>query len=782
VSASSRAEPFVRASGVVLILFSVLARVFTSPSRIPYWDIDPLTSWTPDTTRTPAMSLLFDALVWFAAVLILWAEGRAGRPLPWKSGALALFGCIGVVLHGWMLTPIVAVGGVPPIHGDFHSMTLGSAWASAMIGAWALAMAAREPAVKRAVAATLLGATILLAGKGALQVFIEHPRLVAEFNADKARMLAAQGFQPGSTVARLFERRLLQPEATGWFGLANVYGTFLAAATAAFLALALGGTRAARARAITSGEAGFMWLLGAVAALGLALSQSKGAIAAAVLGCVLVVALRWIESRREPSAESARRGPLRAALRFAPLLLPLLALGAVAARGLFGERPSELSIYFRWQYLLAAGRIIAANAPFGVGPAGFKDQYLLHKEPTNPEEIESPHCLPADWLATLGVFGVAWVILWGIRLWKGGLEDSPRSRSGLGMERRTGDAPRSRSGLVILPLSLFAALAFSWWCEWAALTPEILVVIAGAALLVWLGGRLILRASEADHGALNHALFAAAAVLATHCMIEVTGVFASSAGWVMGMVAIAAARAAPARDGGGRRLSVVGMALCALGTGVLARESARAWGVERMLWEAADEARSATPHGGRPMEPAALDRAILALDASESIAIRDVLRRLNFARALERASRGAPRDLESIHADALLSLHVSTPPTMPGSSAEWARIARTIEITSGALDRPADRADAQESWRRAAELDPHGLTPTLHVARLYAEIGRCAAAARWAARAIEINQNLRLDPLKQLTDAERAEMERLAFSSEATPIPQDPTPVIPSPP
>ncbi|HQR39835.1 MAG TPA: hypothetical protein PLF26_15715, partial [Blastocatellia bacterium] len=73
----------------------------------------------------------------------------------------------------------------------------------------------------------------VLAFRGIEQVFIEHPGTVENFKRNRDAILAAQGWPPDSAMARGYERRLMQAEATGWFGLSNVYASFAAASSVA---------------------------------------------------------------------------------------------------------------------------------------------------------------------------------------------------------------------------------------------------------------------------------------------------------------------------------------------------------------------------------------------------------------------------------------------------------------------------------------------------------------------------------------------------------------------
>ena len=87
------------------------------------------------------------------------------------------------------------------------------------------------------------------------------------------------------------------------------------------------------------------------------------------------------------------------------------ALLAVIARGLVGERIGELSLLFRWFYMQGATHIFADHWLLGVGPADFKDAYMIAKPATSPEDVSSPHSILLDWVATLGLGGLAWCVL-----------------------------------------------------------------------------------------------------------------------------------------------------------------------------------------------------------------------------------------------------------------------------------------------------------------------------------------------------------------------------------
>lgn len=755
-------------------MLAVLVRAFTSASRTPYWDIDPLLSWTPETTRLPSMSLLLDALVWLAAGAIVWAEALAGRAIAWRSGALVLAGTTAVFLHGLALIPLDSKGSAAAPAGDFASLLLGSAWAAAMVGAWALWMAARERAIRSAAAFALLGAITLLAVRGGYQVLVEHPRTVAMFDRDPAAALTAQGFEPGSTNALLFERRLRQSEATGSFGLANVFGSFAGAMLAAWAAVAIGAALAARRGLISGGEAGVMAMMAISAAAALAMSASKGGVAAGIVGVACAGACLLIQGT-PPRATAGKL--LRFAVRWAPALFPALALFAVVARGLIGERISELSLYFRWQYLLAAARIVQDHSLLGVGPASFKDAYLLAKEPTNPEEIESPHSLLFDWAATLGVFGWAWICVWTMWAVQAGAGAVSQSDA---PEEEHERSPRG-SGLILVgtALGVVGAVFLAIATEWAALGADLLLLMAVAMGLWLFAARIATRLDWLERGLLKAALLGASVALGTHAMIEVTPVQPGSAGLFMALIALAASMSAPrstSRPRAARRAAcLLFLAALCVGAAMLAAESWRARRWEHHLWRAAELARrtgEATREAIERGSPAAGWPCSMVQAAAVAGETATMLSELHLAAAIQPSAdeplwlsvrlRAASATCDRLSAaerakilEKAADLARSIVGREPASAGAWMRLGQLLRVKGDSLGTQT-RAEEIESLRRAAALDPHGLRPALSLARACAAAGEVEEARSWARSALQIDNNLRLDPLKGLNEAERS--------------------------
>ncbi|GIW74463.1 MAG: hypothetical protein KatS3mg103_0985 [Phycisphaerales bacterium] len=438
---ASRPSGWKRAAGqsasVGLVLLAAL-RSLMAYEPMPGWGLDPYTLPIPAGSFGPATSATLDAftLLLAGAVFVAWPPARWRPWLCWAAllvavGLVGLFHGVGDGLRPAELAPALA-------------------WTAALAGAGAIARAARDRSTAGLLLALLVGLSAVLVAKGLVQRLIEHPATVARFEADKARILAAQGLQEGTAAARAYERRLRQPGITAWLGFSNAVASLLACAGVAMAALAL----AARGIAARS-----LLALGAAAALGLVLiGWSKGAIASAGLG-LLAVGIGWWRIRsatrsRRPGADSAAAGAASTgrpqhprtskaasgdatepasglgpggprpsgrsrwvglaavAGALAVVLGPLL---AVVVRGLVGPGLAERSLLFRWYYLEGALRIALEHPWLGVGPGGFKDAYALAKNPLSPENAASPHSVVFDAAACLGLpvgLGVLALVLW----------------------------------------------------------------------------------------------------------------------------------------------------------------------------------------------------------------------------------------------------------------------------------------------------------------------------------------------------------------------------------
>ena len=805
--------------GAAAIVFATLVRLLSTHARFPWWDLDPSRQPVLETALLPSQALALDALVWLASSLGVGACALLGRRLHWITGILALIGAAGAAL---LCTILPARAGSGP-----DDALLASAWSSAVIGAWAVTHLAADPAIRRNILAAFAGAAWVLAAKGAYQVFIEHAATVALYKANTEAMLAAQGLQPGSVGAREFERRLLQPEATGWVGMSNAHASILAAILAMTTALAWSAWHDVRTKRLPGGAAGVLTLAALASAVGLAMTGSKGGILTGVLATALTLAVAHLHERTpsvserasEPSpAQPSRRHRLLTTLA---TTLPLLALLAVYIRGLVAERLSERSLLFRSQYLEGAAGIIADAFPLGVGPGGFKPAYNLHKPPLSPESVESPHSILFDWLACLGAPAIAWCALlftWlalaalACSKWNAATgqtaPDSARAQA-------PNPAPRSAKPWLLVPI---LACAVAWTREAPTVAPDEWLIRL-VAVLAWLA-TILCALKISAHRAVPAALFAAAVALATHAQIELTPVLPATCATVFLLIALAAApphapteplaRSEPRAQPRGHRpllralplLLLLPFAYCT----ITLRARVAPW--ESHLQEAAQAVEplarirallpriSESPEARRELESILLPTSPTDAHLELSLATAGAMAR--FAERadhhLSAATQARPESLRADDAALRLLLGVAADtqalnhpelafplarraadrigsmlnrPSAAESSAD-ATIAAACEALNHIDPTPDNRwlNLALEQWNIAAANDPSALQPILHQIDLHEALSHPAQAAAAAKRALDLNEHLRLDPLKQLTSEQRARLESLIRAAD----------------
>ncbi|MFM9995040.1 MAG: O-antigen ligase family protein [Phycisphaerales bacterium] len=785
-----------------VLMLNALARVVVALDPFPFFEMDPTAVYTPATGLGPTATIALDLAAIAAAGVALIGASLAERRVSLILAALLALGAVPVFVH--------ALGGGPVRLDDAR---LGISWLAALATGVAMLHLCRDDAVKRLTFAVAIGVVGALAAKGAVQVFVEHPSTVRNFDENRAAILGAHGWSEDSPMARGFERRLKQAEATGWFGLANIYASFAAGAAVALLGMTVVAWRSARAeqQEVPDGIATIV-TLGLLAALGaVVLAGAKAGYAVTGLGAVLL-AIPWLSSAGRAGSWLRVRGPILGG----PLALAVIAavLSAVIVRGAIGEAISEPSILFRWFYMQGATSVFLDHWLWGTGPDHFMDAYMLAKPAIAPESVESPHSLVFDLAARLGVLGLAWALVFFGLVWRCGVE---LMRSGSALAAAADPAPNriapSRpelwmvGGLCALPTMLSA------WTEASMTTPDAALTRA-VGLAAWVGVALALLWVTRATRTWPWAFAATGIVLAAHAQIEMTPVQPASAAWFMLVLGAAAARAdygeerAPAARPPRRMWTglFAGAALLAA-SGVFAWVALRpiaAW--ERELAAAASLLRPLAEFRGRfealpetgpvgtdsieriaedlgrvlsrppPGNAAELDGAMtrLAFDrvdgaatllASAGARVRHeptiaALSRLHLTRASVSAQSG---DVDGArrHADAAERVAGEAAQVFLDRASAFGWLG-TVRAARATMERNPTHLDrAAEAWARAAELDPHGLSFPLQVFNAMVTLGRLDEARVWGARVLTTDERLRLDPLLRLTDNQRAAVERV---------------------
>lgn len=798
----------------------VAARCWTSFEPFPGWGADPFVLSGTPVGFGPAWALTLDGMLLVLSAVVLWRCGR---------GALALLA---------MAALPVAIYHARSTHADAMLHAVGGAQllsAAALATAVLAACTAEEPLRRRAralCAGLLAGICGAVALKGGVQYFLEHAQTVETFRATQAQFFASQGWDPDSPAARAFLRRLLQPEATGWFGFANVVATLAAAGAtlcAGLLWSALTQARTLRQRepvrnALALREARRQGVGLAASALLLLtlvlLAGSKGGYAAlgAGLGLVVLGATAPLARWRDGLARLGRGMWLGPAVLAAVLML-------VAVRGAVGERIGEQSVLFRWYYTTASARIVAEHPLTGVGPAAFKDAYVLAKTPRSPEDVASPHSAPWDWLATLGVSGLGLVALLLLcAAWAGRGVLTSRDHAPQAPDAPDADEARTLRGM--LTLAVVLATGFAAVLESAlAATPTTALVRVGCALLAgtlgWLVARRVLHAGDEPGASVPVALGAAGLAAAAHGLIELTPVTQGAGAWWWAVVALGGAAGlgtvarvhaiGPVSVGRGRRAArLLGVALVLVGAVWAAWASVGAWRWERALREgllAADqvrvlvERRDALASGaqttgdtpaalatdlasalGRPVPPTpdAIDEALVVVRVA---ALEQAALALERGLAIQPTHLGTLRAADRVRLDQALALRQ---PALAMGALERTRKAESTFARSGQYffhrgllastiaeqfadpDAALRRAAAQD-MERALQLNPYEWTLARQRAELAVRLGDRQDAARWAQRALDLSDALTADPIKQASPTQVARLRALANAEQEPP-------------
>lgn len=786
-----------RWTALVLILIPAAVRASVVMSPMVGWELDPLVIAAPLVGLGPSGFAFMNAGAILALGLAMLGDALSGRSMPRWSLTLWALGSAAAAWHGLVLEG-----------GELDHLRIGLAWSGALAGAVALLSLCRDERMRSLTLAFTLGFLAMLAAKGGLQVLVEHPATVRTYDADPERFLASQGWTPGSRSALIYERRLRQPEAIGWFGLANVFATFAAAGVVAFAgflraALLSRGSEGWQPRAAIAG----LGLLVALASL--AMAGAKGGYGAALVGVALVFTGAW----------SARRlGPLAGLLGLGMIWLTIL---AIVARGVIGEAIGELSLLFRAFYLDAAARIYLEHPIRGVGPGDFKNAYLLTKPPTSPEEVSGPHSVLLDFAATLGLGGLAWAGLVLRLAWMNGsraLDPAPDP-----------DRETLPTDVRLLLLGAACATIAGAIAETAASTIEnALVRLLGVGLWIALGWGVLRVLREGDGRSRGAALWAAAAAgiaLLVHAQIEMTLTTLTSGALALAIVAAACAHSEPSQERQAGRAKdtkttprrrnntwqAAAIASCVLVIGLgsfvaawwpiasWSRAMARAYATVGDLAELRQRADVAAPADLPPLAAELTRELGVSVPASES-QVRGAwsvlaTQRLRIATDhLARAHALQPNHLPTaeVYQRTLLQRAALAPLDAPfderigpameaesianamtmrrGDMAEaWAQLA-SVRLARAELAGEAEDAAAQArllregaaATRRAHELDPYGLAHPVRLVEIYTRLGDDRAARAWANRALAINERLYLDPLRQLRDARRSWLEEIA--------------------
>ncbi len=786
-----RKESLARWATLVLIAVATI-RVCVAIVPQVRFDSDPAVDPSPYPGLGPTGSFVLDALLLIASGTAFLSEYRAGRRVITWLVVLAALPGISVMLHGWS---------------QMSDLFRGATWLAAAFAGVAAAHLARDPAQRRLLIAGCAAVLVPLLMRGAEQRWIEHPVTVAKFLEEKARFFAERGWDPASAPARSFERRVTQAESSGWFGLANIFSAMMAFGTVFFAGFALA-RRQDRSLLLAA-------LLACGCAAFVVLNFSKGAIVATACGA-MVLAIGM-------TPRLARFAP---AVAFATIAL---AAAAPALRGALPEDfGNERSLLFRAHYLEGALRAAPEAMPFGVGPDGLQNVYLRTKPARSPEDVISTHAMVVDWFVLLGPLGLAWVAVVARLLWRRperepAAVDRPRRDEG---DERTWSSPLRAS--VMIACAILAVMALA---EPAMLTPAWIVtrvVMLCGFIVVWIAVDHWVRQCVRQGGHVTATLLAALTAVLAQAQVEMIFFQPGMVVWTFVVLgSIAALPALAAMSAFGSRVSAVlawSAALCIITVGAVPqflqdRVVDRAIDEVAPLAELRETFDRARPEIAAGNADGTESRALLALVAElggvESAAQLNIALRSTAPDRLDQiiaVLRHVDSGQRAKAADLLLEADAMAPTNWTPIDAAIKQLAaagrrtvgmRTQAIIDPVLHNEAARVayEAAERWRmprfaarfadllgervRAApdalvlknaieatnvalQLEPRSVARTADLGELRAASGDLRGAVEAWKRAMELDADLALDPLAQMTPPQRAVLaQRVKLAEQA---------------
>ena len=683
-----------------------------APDRL--FDVDPASVGGPFPAVGSAGSLLMDVLLIGLAGFALGIEARRGR-VDRVLLAMLLLPLPVIAWHGW---------------NDTLDAWRGFDWFAAVAAGVALAHLVRVPSTRRAVLAILLAAIAANAVRGFHQVSIEHADTVAFYEENRDMILASRGWAPDSPTALVYERRLRQPEATGWIGFSNVLSGLLAAGGVLAIGLLVEARRSGVSDRRGAGGPAVLGFVGTACLLLVGLNGSKGAIAASgvgVFGLLLVL------------------GPLRDAfLRRSGLWLlavAFLAFSAILLRGVLPEEfGGDRSLLFRWHYLQGAVSMFLAHPWIGVGPDGFQDAYLASRPLRSPEAVASAHSVFTDWIAALGVAGVAWILVAGRIVLRGGGDSLEASPSAGEASPSAGEASGSRL-LITGGLMLFAILFLQFWIEGPLGSEALAVRIASITAAGLVGLAFWSVSSGVPDSIVRGIAVAAAGVVVAQSQIEMLAWQPGSLVACWGFLACAGGVSPPRSSKGtgveGGIIVVIFMIIAVLVGLASLRDELGMTQAQRSI-----AGLHRTPGLDLPA-PSARNRR----DAADSLAV-DLIprgdwtdpRRVRGAISLY-MSTGVERDRRD--AVKITAAWCDARPGVASASAH-ASVLEAIAIASG---KPEDDRLAEAAIRTAIEGDPFDAGWRLRLAERLAALGRCREALAAIDEAVALDATQELDPL-----------------------------------
>jgi O-antigen ligase len=378
-----------------------------------------------------------------------------------------------------------------------------------------LAQILDSPARIKLILITTAALGVVCTWQAAEQFFYSNQMTIQQYQLAPERMLAPLGITAGSFNHFLFEHRLYSRGVRSFFTTSNSAGSFMI--LACFVSLALFADKWRNRRggpwaAVSSG------LVLAAVLFGLAITRSKGAIAAFLVCVVIFMLLVRFGDRIKRHRKII--------LLF--LLLLVVAVGsAIVTYGLSHDRlPAGNSMLVRWQYWKASVKMCAEHLFTGVGPGNFAIFYPAYKPAAGLETVSDPHNFVLSILTQYGPVGlVGFIIIFFVPLYRA------ICPADTGMQPLPPEAGFSRARLMFLVFTA-AVLLFIRPIVFPIPLNESAEVIISAALMIYIMPVIIFvvgfvlliipagKEKPADINILTAATFCAVLALLLHNLID----------------------------------------------------------------------------------------------------------------------------------------------------------------------------------------------------------------------------------------------------------------------
>ncbi|MHC4571911.1 MAG: O-antigen ligase family protein [Planctomycetota bacterium] len=248
------------------------------------------------------------------------------------------------------------------------------------------------------VLAVIAALGVVSAYQCAEQFFISNQVTIDQYEQAPLTILEPLGIKPASFRQFLFEHRLYTRGVRGFFTTGNSAGSF--AMLASFAAIALFLEKFKNRKSDPAGPPHLVTCGIAVAAVffGLAITKSKGAIAASLIAAVMFITYllfgNWLKRHKKTIVIIC--------------LLFFIAGGCgVAAYGLtHGRLPGGNSMLVRWQYWYASAQMYSDHPLTGIGPGNFTNFYPHYKPGAAIESVADPHNFLLSLLTQYGPLGL----------------------------------------------------------------------------------------------------------------------------------------------------------------------------------------------------------------------------------------------------------------------------------------------------------------------------------------------------------------------------------------